>query len=122
MDIFSEYLQGIQQTQHYQRTKEVLDWVGETFPDLEPKIAWNQPMFTDHGTYIIGFSISKLHMSISPERQGMEYFESAITEAGYGQSKMLFRIKWEQPVNYELLTEIIQFNRLEKENCKTFWR
>lgn len=122
MEVFAEYLAQIENKQHHARTKEVLNWVKTEFPDLEARLAWNQPMFTDHGTFIIGFSIAKPHVAISPERRGMEYFSSAIAEAGYGQSKMLFRIKWDEPVNYELLSKIIQFNRLKKSDCKTFWR
>lgn len=122
MEVFSEYLAQIENPQHRVRTKEILEWVGNTFPDLESRIAWNQPMFTDHGTFIIGFSISKQHLSISPELVGMECFREKISKAGYSQSKMLFRIKWEEPVNYSLLDEIIKFTRLDKAECKTFWR
>lgn len=52
----------------------------------------------------------------------MEHFREKITKAGYVQSKMLFRIKWNEPVNYLLLEEIINFNRLDKAECKNFWR
>lgn len=122
MEIFTQYLEQIENEKHRARTKEVLDWVKTNFPNLAPRFAWNQPMFTDHGTFVIGFSIAKPHMAISPERQGMEYFSNAIAEAGYGQSKMLFRIKWDEPVNYPLLESIIKFNCLDKVDCKTFWR
>lgn len=122
MKVFSDYLKQIEHPQHRLRTKEVLDWVGQTFPDLEPRIAWNQPMFTDHGTFIVGFSVSKPHLAISPERAGMVRFTEKIEKTGYSQSKMLFRIKWEEPVDYPLLSCIIDFNRLEKAGCKTFWR
>lgn len=122
MEAFSEYLAQIENEKHRVRTKEVLNWVKTEFSDLEARFAWNQPMFTDHGTFIIGFSIAKLHMAISPERQGMEHFMDDISQAGYEQSKMLFRMKWEEPINYALLHKIILFNRLEKADCKTFWR
>lgn len=122
LQFFANYLQHIEHPQHRLRTKEVLDWVGDIFPSLEPKIAWNQPMFTDHGTFIIGFSVSKLHLAISPELAGMVHFTDEIAKAGYGQSKMLFRIKWEEPVDHALLARVINFNRLEKADCKTFWR
>ena len=122
MEIFADYLAQIDNEKHRARIQEILDWVKTEFPDLEPKFAWNQPMFTDHGTFIIGFSIAKAHMAISPERRGMEHLHDEIAEAGYGQSTMLFRIKWDEPVNYELLSKIIHFNRLEKADCKTFWR
>ena len=122
MEVFSDYLMQIENTQHRTRTEEVLDWVGRTFPELEPRIAWNQPMFTDHGTFIISFSVSGKHLAVSPEREGMERFTEEIAAAGYGQSKMLFRMKWDEDVNYPLLNRIICFNRLEKADCKTFWR
>lgn len=122
MEAFAEYLVQIDNKTHSARMEEVLNWVKRTFPDLEPRIAWNQPMFTDHDTFIIGFSMAKQHMAISPEREGMEHFHDAIAEAGYGQSKMLLRIKWEEPVNYPLLKNMIQFNCIEKSDCRTFWR
>lgn len=122
MKVFSGYLKQIEHEQHRLRTKEVLDWVGHTFPDLEPRIAWNQPMFIDHGTFIIGFSVSKPHLAVSPEQAGMIRFTDEIAKTGYQQSKMLFRIKWEESVDYPLLKRIININRLEKAECKTFWR
>lgn len=122
LDVFSEYLAQIENPKHRGRTKEILDWVGNTFPDLESRIAWNQPMFTEHGTFIIGFSISQKHLAVSPELAGMEHFTEKIEKAGYGHSKMLFRIKWEEPVNYLLLNEIISFNLLDKAECQSFWR
>ena len=38
-----------------------------TYPELELCVAWNQPMFTHHGTYIIGFSAASKHMAMAPE-------------------------------------------------------
>lgn len=122
MEVFAEYLAQIDNEIHRARVEKVLNWVKRVFPNLKPRLAWNQPMFTDHDTFIIGFSVAKPHMAISPEREGMAHFHDAISKAGYGQSKMLFRIKWDEPVNYVLLEKIIQFNCLEKSDCKTFWR
>ena len=59
-----------------ERMVEVLVWVGLTYPELELRIAWNQPMFTHHGTYIIGFSAASKHMAITPERATMIRFEA----------------------------------------------
>ncbi|MES9744210.1 iron chaperone, partial [Priestia megaterium] len=42
--------------------------------------------------------------------------------AGYSATKGLFRILWTEPVNYELLKKIIEFNMLDKKDCSTFWR
>ena len=93
-----------------------------TFPQLVPKIAWNQPMFTDHGTFIIGFSAAKQHLAVAPERAGIERFSQEIKQAGYDHTKELIRIRWDGPVDYSLLERLIAFNLLEKVDCSTFWR
>lgn len=122
MQVFQEYLDKIDNPVHRGRTQKVLDWVIQQFPRLTPRMAWNQPMFTDHGTFIIGFSISKHHLAVSPEQAGMIYFYDEIIKSGYEQSKMLFRIKWDDPVDFSLLTRMIAYNISDKAECKTFWR
>lgn len=74
MELFDEYLERIGDPRHRARIQEVLAWVAETFPELTPRIAWSQPMFTHHGTFIIGFSTAKNHLAIAPERAGLERF------------------------------------------------
>ena len=49
-----------------ERMVEVLVWFGLTYPEMELRIAWNQPMFTHHGTFIIGFSTASQHMAMAP--------------------------------------------------------
>lgn len=122
MEVFTEYLARIDHPQHRDRTEEVLTWVSHRFPNLEPKIAWNQPMFTDHGTFIIGFSIAKHHLAVAPERAGIIQFSTDIVQAGYDHTKQLLRIKWDSSVDFALLEKIIQFNILDKADCSTFWR
>ncbi|ANE46877.1 iron chaperone [Paenibacillus swuensis] len=122
MEAFTEYLDAIDHPQHRERTEEVLAWVNKQFPTLMPKIAWNQPMFTDHDTYIIGFSVSKKHMAVAPERAGINQFTDAIAQAGYDHTKELVRIPWTSPVNYALLEKMIEFNIVDKAECSTFWR
>ncbi|RED85191.1 iron chaperone [Cohnella phaseoli] len=122
MEAFAIYLEGIHNPHHRARTEEVLTWVAEKYPSLEPKIAWNQPMFTDHGTYIIGFSVSKHHLAVAPEKAGMNHVADAIAQAGYDHTKELVRIKWEDPVEFSLLEKMIEFNIWDKADCKTFWR
>jgi len=122
MEVFAEYLAGIDNPQHQERTEEVLTWATKKFPNLMPKIAWNQPMFTDHGTFIIGFSVAKHHLAVAPERAGINHFSDEIVQTGYNHSKELMRIPWSSPINYSLLEKMIEFNILEKADCSTFWR
>ena len=77
-----EYLATISNADNRARMVEVLNWVAERYPELELRIAWNQPMFTHHGTYIIGFSAASKHMAMAPERATMIRFEPVMRERG----------------------------------------
>lgn len=79
-------------------------------------------MFTDHGTYIIGFSTAKKHLAVAPEEVTIAKFSDQIKNSGYSHTKGLFRIGWEQEVDYKLLEEIIKFNIEDKLDTTTFWR
>lgn len=122
MAVFDEFTSRIENPANRERLEEVLGWVAEQFPNLASKIAWNQPMFTDHETFIIGFSVSKQHMSVAPERAAITRFSDEIVQAGYDHTDQLFRIKWNLPVDYNLLGRIIAFNIEDKADCTTFWR
>lgn len=122
VEVFEDYLKKIDNPEHRERIEEVLTWVANTFPQLNPKIAWNQPMFTDHDTYIIGFSIAKQHIAVAPEIAGIHRFSDEIMQAGYDHTKQLMRIQWNSEDNYALLEKIIQFNIEDKADCSTFWR
>ncbi|HLR07715.1 MAG TPA: DUF1801 domain-containing protein [Bacillota bacterium] len=92
------------------------------FPSLVPEIKWNQPMFTDHDTFIIAFSIAKHHVAVAPEKAGIDHFSDEILQAGYEHTKQLIRIPWSDSVNFTLLEKIIVFNIEDKADCSTFWR
>lgn len=122
MEQFEEFIQDIEPAEHRARMVEVLQWVHETYPQLKPEFKWNQPIFTNHGTFIIGFSVSKAHISVAPEGYIDERFSARIKELGYTHGKKLIRIPFAKPVQYELLQEIIDFNMKDKADCTTFWR
>lgn len=122
MDVFADFLAKIDNPVHRERTEEALAWVAETFPNLAPIVAWNQPMFTDHDTFIIGFSTAKQHLAAAPERAGILRFSSDIAEAGYDHTNQLVRFPWNRPVDYDLLRKMIEFNIQDKAECATFWR
>ncbi|SDZ33274.1 hypothetical protein SAMN05660462_02725 [Proteiniborus ethanoligenes] len=122
MEIFEEYLGKIDNLEHREKTKKVLTWVSETFPNLSPRTAWNQPMFTNNGTFIIGFSIAKKHLAVAPEEETIHRFSKDIIEAGFNHTKQLMRIPWDKEVNYLLLEKIIEFNISDKAGYSAFWR
>lgn len=122
METFEEFLAKLDNPDHQDKLLEIFNWIDEHYPELDKTIKWNQPMYTHHGTYIIGFSTAKEHLSVSPEKAGMEEFQNKIEQAGYSQSKMLFRIKWNQAIHFPLIGEIIEFQIKDKADYTKFWR
>lgn len=122
MEVFAEFLAGIDDPFHQERTEEVLTWIKDKYPNLGTEIKWSQPMFTDHGTFIIGLSVSKKHLAVAPESITITHVEDDIKKAGYGYTKELIRIPWSGSVEYSLLERMIEFNIRDKANCTTFWR
>jgi hypothetical protein len=122
LETFEEFLNQIKEPSQKSRTKEVLDWVAQKYPDMGQRIGWNQPMFTDHGTFIIGFSVSKKHLAVSPEQAGISRFSEEIIKAGYEHTSNLMRFPWDKPIDYTLLQRMIDFNRADKSDTTTFWR
>lgn len=117
-----EYLATIPNDYNRARMVDVLVWVGLTYPELELRIAWNQPMFTHHGTYIIGFSAASRHMAVAPERATMIRFEPVMRERGTDFGKMFARQPWNKPFDYELLDAFIQDQLTNKRDVTSFWR
>lgn len=111
-----------QALQHQDRVFEVLDWISTNYPNLEKVIKWNQPMFLDHGCFIIGFSCSKKHLAVSPEASVINRYLNDIESAGYVATSNLFRLPWDKEVDYELLKKLIDINILEKKESTSFWR
>lgn len=122
MNQFDEFLNGIENPENRDKLAQILKGVHQEFPQLEPIVKWNQPMFSDHGTYIIGFSVSKKHIAVSPEVAGIKRFSEQIKKSGYSHTDNIFRIGWDEPVVFELLKEIIAFNIVDKTDATKFWR
>lgn len=122
MRAYEAFLNTIPDQNHRIQLQQLFQWIDETYPSLVCEIKWNQPMYLDHGTFIIGFSVSKGHFSVSVEKPTLEAFSDQILKAGYERTMMLFKIKWGQVVDYPLFAQMIETNRREKENCTSFWR
>lgn len=122
MGSFETYLSSIENTTYRNKLNEIFRWIKDEFPELETRIAWNQPMFTHHGTFIISFSVSKKHIAVSPEKRGILEFKEDITKSGYDSTDLIFRIPWEKSVDFHLLKRIISFNIKDKSETTTFWR
>ena len=97
------------------------DWVVQRYPKLELRIAWNQPRFTHHGTYIIAFSAASKHMAMTPEFATMIRFEPVMRERGTDFDTIFARQPWNKPFDYELLDAFIRDQTTDKHDVTSFW-
>ncbi|RKR75934.1 iron chaperone [Frondihabitans australicus] len=118
----TEFLESIDTREHRATMQELLDWVAETWPALEMAIKWNQPMFLDHGTFIIGFSVFPKNIAVSPEPALVERMLGDIEASGYTATKRLFRIGWNDPIDHALLARMIETQIAEKADMTGLWR
>ncbi len=122
MGEFKEYLKTIDEESHKDCMEKVLQWIIEHYPKLETKVAWNQPMFTHQGTYIIGFSHSKHHIAMAPETKPILEYKDIIEELGFSYTDNIIRIKWTDPFPYEFMQTLIEYNIEDKDGYAKFWR
>ena len=122
MTTHKEFIDQIDEPDKRDRVRMILDHIKERYPQLKEEIKWNQPMFSDHGTYIIGFSISKGHISLSPEAHTLDIFDEEIKKSGYERTKMTMKIKWKEKVDLDLIDGMIDYNIEDKKDMTRFWR
>jgi uncharacterized protein YdhG (YjbR/CyaY superfamily) len=121
MNTLEEYISQLNDENKKNRVLKLIDWIKNNFQDLKLEIKWNQPMFIHHGTYIIGMSVSKNHLSIGLEARSMERLVKIIESSEYEHSKMLIKIKWSQEIDYDFLRNITSDIIVDKKDVKTFW-
>ncbi|WP_414045213.1 iron chaperone [Macrococcus equi] len=122
MHKFDPFFDKINNEIHSNKLQELFEWIESNFPDLEREFKWNTPMYSHHGTFILGISTAKPHISIAPENHTMSVFKDKIDASGYAQTKGLYKVKWNDTMNYDLLREIIEYNIEDKQDVNTFWR
>lgn len=105
-----------------ERFVEIFAWIEKTFPKLDPVIKWNQPMYTDHGTFIVGFSTAKQNLAFMPEAYTLKQFVDEVEKAGYTHTDNLVRVRFDQKMNYSLLKKMIAFQIKDKVDTTSFWR
>ena len=103
------------------KLEEILKWIETTYPDFKLEYKWNQPMITSYGTYIMGFSISKKHIGVGLEAAVMDHFKGLLDDKLIEHGKMIFRIKEDDVIDFDLLKQIIDYVVILKKDVKSFW-
>lgn len=122
METFNNYLEAMDHPDYRFKMETILNWIIEKYPMLEQRISYNQLMFVYNGTYILGLSYAKNHIAVSPEGKTMKVYEELILDTGLSHTKNIVRIKWDEPIPYDLIKRFIEFNKEDKKGDTSFWR
>ena len=120
-NLVNSYLEKINDDIIVSKVNELLKWIEIKYPSLKLEFKWKQPMFTMNGTYIIGFSLSKNHLTVGLEAQIMNDLRDKIIHKGFKTGKMTIQFPYKKEFDYDLIDEIIKYVIKEKENVKSFW-
>lgn len=121
MNQIDEYLANISKENQRAKLSEILKWVTKTFPNLELQIKWKQPIFTDHDTYIIGFSVAKKHLTVGLETRNLQHVAPLLEQNGIKHGTNTFKIVFTDKIPYDLLNQIIEYVIDDKKEITTFW-
>lgn len=75
---FREFLDSIDELEKRKRMEDILNHIKKKFPQLKGEIKWNQPMFSDHGAFIVAISIAKGHIAVAPELKLLAYLKKRL--------------------------------------------
>ena len=121
MNQIDEYLANISEENQRAKLSELLKWVTKTFPKLALQIKWKQPIFTDHDTYIIGFSVAKKHLTVGLETRNLQHVAPLLEQNGIKHGTNTFKIVFTDKIPYDLLNQIIEYVIDDKKEITTFW-
>jgi len=84
--------------------------IAESFPDLEPVIAWNHPMLKDGDRYVFGVSVTKGHLLLAPMGSGvLDAMRPRLVD--YTVLKKTVRVPSDWSVDGALLRELVATSR-----------
>lgn len=93
--------------------RSLVEWVSTAYPELEPVIAWNQPMFKKETKYILGFMPTKNHTNL------LTVTDSAISElapqlTSYKHGTRSIQLPFDWTIEPQLFEQVISL-RLKEE-------
>lgn len=78
------------------------------YPDLEPVIAWNQPMLKAGDHYVFGLSVLARHILMAPHGTGIiEEYRERIEAAGLSLNKKTIKVPFGWDVDAALLRDLV---------------
>lgn len=94
--------------------RRVRQLVLEVDPELTQTLSYQMPTFKKHGKAVFHFAAQKNHLGIYPTPAAIEHFAARL--GGYKTSKGAIQIPYAQPLDEELIQDMVRFNLAELEN------
>lgn len=116
-----DYLTSITKPENANQLNDLLNGIQNQYPQFELRIAWNQPMFIDHDTFIIGFSAATNDLAVAIEAPIFEKYLDQIKALGYRATKRQFHVTWGTDIDQLLLHHLIDDAIELKKNMTSFW-
>ena len=86
----------------------------EVDPELTQTLSYQMPTFKKHGKAVFHFAAQKNHLGIYPTTSAIEHFAARL--GGYKTSKGAIQMPWSQPLDEELIQDLVRFKLKEQEN------
>lgn len=111
-DNFADFYASLSPAQNT-HIRTLVEWVHTTYPELEPVIVWNQPMFKLGGKYILGFMPTKNHTNL------LTVTDTAITTltpqlSSYKHGTRSIQLPFDGELDPHLFEQVIALRRQEE--------
>lgn len=105
---WEDWLDGLGPEQRRAASRVLAD-LEKGFPRAERVIAWNQPMLRDDGSYLIGVSASRGHLSFNPmSTDVLAAFADELGKRGYRVTRHIFTVALDQDVHLPLVRRMVR--------------
>ncbi|MBU2885495.1 DUF1801 domain-containing protein [Gilvimarinus agarilyticus] len=94
--------------------REVINFIIESFPDLNCKLAWNVPQVYKGDDYVFGVSALKNHLALAPwSAEVIENFKEELERQGCVVKKNLFQVPNDWNIDKKLVSDLVVARKLE---------
>jgi uncharacterized protein YdhG (YjbR/CyaY superfamily) len=87
--------------------RSIIDVILADFPELQVKLAWNVPQIHRDGTYVLGLSAARNHLSVAPWSPRVMADFTARLE-GYVVTPNLFHVSVDWDVDEDLIKDLVR--------------
>lgn len=116
------YFEQVEDGENRQKVVDLFNKLVAVDDNLTQIYAWNSPMIKYKEAFNCGITVAKAHFTMAFDTQALEFYKERILENGYGLNLKTFKIKYNQEIDFELLTEMVLFSIALRQDATGFWK